>query len=137
MYANPSWRASGSVLRRNNRGQPDLWGYGISGDFPIVLVRIENPDNMELVVQMMQAHAYWRMKGLAVDLVIWNEDSSIYRDSLGERINGLIAATAEERAGQKGGIFLRRADQMSEEDRILMQTVARIVISDRGGTLAE
>ncbi|KKW20182.1 MAG: hypothetical protein UY62_C0062G0002 [Parcubacteria group bacterium GW2011_GWF2_50_9] len=137
LYANPSWRASGSVLRRNNRGQPDLWGYGISGDFPIVLVRIENPDNMELVVQMMQAHAYWRMKGLAVDLVIWNEDSSIYRDSLGERINGLIAATAEERAGQKGGIFLRRADQMSEEDRILMQTVARIVISDRGGTLAE
>ncbi|MFH0985533.1 MAG: glucoamylase family protein [Candidatus Omnitrophota bacterium] len=137
LYANPSWRASASVLRRNNRGQPDLWGYSISGDLPIVLVRIENQDNIELVVQMMQAHAYWRMKGLAVDLVIWNEDSSIYRDSLGERISGLIIADAEERAGQKGGIFLRRADQMSDEDKILMQTVARIIISDRGGTLAE
>ncbi|MFA5167275.1 MAG: glucoamylase family protein [Candidatus Omnitrophota bacterium] len=137
LYANPSWRASASILRRNNRGQPDLWGYSISGDLPIVLVRIENQDNIDLVVQMMQAHAYWRMKGLAVDLLIWNEDSSIYRDSLGERISGMIAAAAEEKAEQKGGVFLRRADQMSEEDRILMQTVARIVISDRGGTLAE
>ena len=137
LYANPSWRANASILRRNNRGQPDLWGYSISGDLPIALVRIENQDNIDLVVQMMQAHAYWSMKGLAVDLVIWNEDSSSYRDSLGERISGLIAAATEEEMGQKGGIFLRRADQMSDEDRILMQTVARIVISDRGGTLAE
>ena len=60
LYANPAWRASASILRRNNRGQPDLWGYSISGDLPIVLVRIENQDNIDLVVQMMQAHAYWQ-----------------------------------------------------------------------------
>ncbi|MBU0504027.1 MAG: cyclic beta 1-2 glucan synthetase [Candidatus Omnitrophica bacterium] len=137
LYANPSWRGSESILRRNNRGQSDLWGYSISGDLPIVLVRIENQDNIDLVVQMIQAHAYWHMKGLAVDLLIWNEDSSIYRDSLGERINGLIIANAKDRAGYNGSIFLRRADQMSDGDRILMQTVARIIISDRGGTLAE
>ncbi|MFC1657853.1 GH36-type glycosyl hydrolase domain-containing protein [Candidatus Omnitrophota bacterium] len=137
LYANPAWRSSASILRRNNRGQSDLWGYSISGDLPIVLVRIESQDNINLVVQMLQAHAYWRMKGLAVDLLIWNEDSSIYRDSLGERIIGLIAANAKEIAGQNGGIFLRRADQISEEDRILIQTVSRIIISDRGGTLAE
>ncbi len=137
LYVNPSWRANASILRRNNRGQADLWGYSISGDLPIVLVRIENQDNMDLVVQMVQAHGYWQMKGLAVDLLIWNEDSSIYRDSLGERISGLIAANTKEQAGRNGGIFLRRADQMSDEDRILMQTAARIIISDRGGTLAE
>ncbi|MDO8617762.1 MAG: hypothetical protein Q7N87_02650 [Candidatus Uhrbacteria bacterium] len=133
LYVNPVWRASASILRRNNRGQPDLWGYSISGDLPIVLVRIENKDNIDLVVQMMQAHAYWQMKGLAVDLIVWNEDSSIYRDSLGESISGLIVANAKETPGQNGGIFLRRADQMSDEDRILIQTVARIIISDRGG----
>ena len=137
LYANPAWRASASILRRNNRGQPDLWGYSISGDLPIVLLRIENQDNIDLVVQMMQAHSYWHMKGLAVDLIIWNEDSSIYRDSLGEKINGLIVANTKDMAGYNGGIFLRRSDQMSDEDRILMQTVARIIISDRGGTLAE
>ncbi|MDZ4242654.1 MAG: glucoamylase family protein [Candidatus Omnitrophota bacterium] len=137
VYANPAWRANASILQRNNRGQSDLWGHSISGDLPIVLVRIENQDNLDLIVQMMQAHAYWRLKGLTVDLVIWNEDSSIYRDSLGERISGLIAANAKEREDQKGGVFLRRADQMSEEDRILIQTVARIIISDRRGTLGE
>ncbi|MFA5430672.1 MAG: glucoamylase family protein [Candidatus Omnitrophota bacterium] len=137
LYVNPAWRASASVLGRNDRGQSDLWGYSISGDLPIVLVRIENKDNIDLVGQMLQAHAYWRMKGLQVDLVIWNEDSSVYRDDLGAMINGLIAANAEKIVNQKGGVFLRRADQMSEEDRILIQTVARIIISDRGGTLAE
>ncbi|MDD5725300.1 MAG: glucoamylase family protein, partial [Candidatus Omnitrophica bacterium] len=86
LYASSTWRAGASILRRNNRGQPDLWGYSISGDLPIVLVRIENQDNLDLVVQMMQAHSYWQMKGLAVDLLIWNEDSSVYRDSLGEKI---------------------------------------------------
>ncbi|MFA5005102.1 MAG: hypothetical protein WC561_03110, partial [Candidatus Omnitrophota bacterium] len=137
LYANPAWRASASILRRNNRGQSDLWGYSISGDLPIVLVRIENQDNIDLVVKMIQAHAYWRMKGLAVDIIIWNENSSVYRDSLGERISGLILASSKETVQKNGGIFLKRADQMSDEDRILIQTVARIIISDRGGTLAE
>jgi len=137
LYANPAWRASASILRRNNRGQPDLWGHSISGDLPIVLVRIENQENIDLVVKMIQAHAYWRMKGLAVDIIIWNENSSIYRDSLGEKISGLILANSKETAGKNGDIYLKRADQMSDEDRILMQTVARIIISDRGGTLAE
>ncbi|MHB9155981.1 MAG: GH36-type glycosyl hydrolase domain-containing protein, partial [Endomicrobiales bacterium] len=137
VYANPAWRANASVLRRNFRGQPDLWGYGISGDLPIVLVRIESQENIELIARMVQAHSYWRMKGLSVDLVIWNEDPSVYRDIMSERINGLISANAGGPSDQPGGIFLRRADQMSEEDRILMQAVARIIITDRGGTLAE
>src|SRR3989338_7630011 len=111
LYANPAWRASASILRQNNRGQPDLWGYSISGDLPIVLVRIENQDNIDLIGQMLKAHAYWRMKGLHVDLMIWNEDSSIYRDNLWMMINGLIVANAEKIVNQKGGVFLRRAGQ--------------------------
>jgi len=100
-------------------------------------VRIEDRENIELVERMVQAHSYWRMKGLAVDLVIWNEDRSVYRDIMSEKINGLITATAGGVSNQSGGIFLRRADQMSEEDKILIQTVSRIIITDKGGTLAE
>ncbi|MDD5132535.1 MAG: glucoamylase family protein [bacterium] len=137
IYANPAWRANASILKQNHRGQSDLWGYDISGDLPIVLVRIENQENIELIERMVQAHSYWRMKGLAVDLVIWNEDRSVYRDMMSERINGLISANSGGPSNQSAGIFLRRADQMSEEDKILVQTVARIIISDRGGTLAE
>ncbi|OGS17214.1 MAG: cyclic beta 1-2 glucan synthetase, partial [Elusimicrobia bacterium RIFOXYA2_FULL_58_8] len=137
IYANPEWRAHASVLRQNLRGQTDLWGYSISGDLPIVLVRIENEENIGLIARMVQAHSYWRMKGLPVDLVIWNENSSVYRDSLSEKINDLVAANAKLLTDRPGRIFSRRADQMSEEDKILVQTVARIVINDRRGTLAE
>ncbi len=137
VYSNPAWRANVSILKKNFRGQSDLWGYGISGDFPVVIVRIEHQENIELIVQMVKAHSFWRMKGLIADLIIWNEDHSVYRDSMSERINGLISSNDEARSNQPGGIFLRRADQMSEEDKILLQTVARIVITDKGGTLAE
>ena len=74
----------------NQKGQSGLWGYGISGDLPIVLVRIRNADQLELIRQAIQAHAYWRVKGLESDLVIWNEDDSIYRQNLQEMISNLI-----------------------------------------------
>ena len=88
--------------------------------------------------QAVQAHAYWRLKGLAVDLVIWNEDDSVYRQTLQEAIIDLVAASPEASlVDRPGGIFIRRGEQMSDEDRALLQTVARIVLLDDGGTLAE
>ncbi len=78
------------------------------------------------------------MKGLAVDLVIWNEDDSVYRQTLQDAIMDLIAASPEATLVDKpGGIFVRRGEQMSEEDRVLLQTVARVILLDDAGTLAE
>jgi cellobiose phosphorylase len=88
-------RASPSILIRNQQGQSGLWGYGISGDLPIVLVRIRDADQLELIRQAIQAHTYWRLKGLAVDLVIWNEDDSVYRQDLQEKISNLLASSIE------------------------------------------
>ncbi|MCX5850002.1 MAG: cyclic beta 1-2 glucan synthetase [Deltaproteobacteria bacterium] len=137
IYANASLRADPSVIIENNRGQSGLWGYAISGDLPIVLLRIADQANIELVRQLVQAHAYWRLKGLAVDLVIWNEDHAGYRQILHDQIMGLIASNIVAKLNdQLGGIFVRSTDQISEEDRILIQTVAHIIISDRSGTLA-
>ncbi len=138
IYANPGLRADASVLMRNRRGQSGLWGYAISGDLPIVLLQISDMANIELVRQLVQAHAYWRLKGLAVDLVIWNEDHAGYRQLLHEQIMGLIAAGVEANLTDRpGGIFVRAAEQISVEDRILFQTVARVIIGDTRGTLAE
>ena len=138
IYANASLRADPSVLIKNRRGQSGLWGYAISGDLPIVLLQIEDPANIDLVRQLVQAHAYWRLKGLAVDLVIWNEDHAGYRQLLHDQIMGLIAAGIEASLTDRpGGIFVRPADQISEEDRILIQTVARAIITDSRGTLAD
>ena len=138
LYANPSLRADPSILIKNRRGQSGLWGYSISGDLPIVLLQIGDPDKIDLVRQLVQAHAYWRLKGLAVDLLIWNEDHAGYRQALQEQIMGLIAAGIEAIPPDRpGGIFVRYADQMSAEDRILLQSVARVTICDNQGTLAD
>ncbi|MCK7541706.1 MAG: hypothetical protein MZV63_67875 [Marinilabiliales bacterium] len=138
IYANSSLRADRNILFENRRGQSGLWGYSISGDLPIVLLRIEDPANISLVRQLVQAHAYWRLKGLAVELVIWNEDRSGYRQLLNDQIMGLISAgVGANIIDRPGGIFVRAMDQISNEDRILIQTVARIIISDKRGTLAE
>ncbi|MGV3486106.1 MAG: GH36-type glycosyl hydrolase domain-containing protein [Planctomycetaceae bacterium] len=138
LYASSLRRAKASVLARNRQGQSGLWGYGISGDLPIVLVRIRDQDNLSLVRQAVQAHAYWRLKGLAVDLVIWNEDGSVYRQTLQETIVDLVAASTEASTiDRPGGVFIRRGEQMSEDDRALLQSVARIVLLEDRGTLAE
>ncbi|MBE0556357.1 MAG: cyclic beta 1-2 glucan synthetase, partial [Proteobacteria bacterium] len=138
IYANSTLRADASVITRNHRGQSGLWGYAISGDLPIVLLRIEDPANIELVRQLIQAHTYWRLKGLAVDLVIWNEDHAGYRQQLQEQIMGLIAAgVVHQMADQPGGIFVRPADQISSEERVLLQTVARVIVTDSRGMLAD
>ena len=98
-----------AVIASNRRGQSGLWGYAISGDLPIVLLRIGDAANIELVRQLVQAHAYWRLKGLAVDLVIWNEDRGGYRQVLQDQIIGLIAAGGEAQSDRPAGRHLRAA----------------------------
>ena len=138
IYADPARRAGPGVLRANRRGQSGLWSYAISGDAPIVLLRISDTDKIEIVRQLIQAHSYWRMKGLTVELVILNEDVSVYRQSLHDQITSLIASGIEAQMLDKpGGIFVRRLEQFSHEDRVLLQTVARVVLVDENGTLAE
>ena len=138
IYANASLRADASVIVANRRGQSGLWSHAISGDLPIVLLRIADADNIDLVRRMVQAHAYWRLKGLAVDLVIWNDDHGGYRQALQDQIMGLIAIGIGAHAiDRPGGIFVRRAEQMSEEDRILLQSAARVIVSDRKGSLMD
>ncbi len=138
VYANGTLRAESSVLSSNLRNQSGLWGQAISGDLPIVLVQIDDSAQIELVRQLVQAHAYWRQKGLAVDLVIWNEDQAGYRQQLQDLIMGLIASGIEANLiDRPGGIFVRSAQQLSPEDRTLMQAVARIVLAGNRGGLHE
>lgn len=138
IFSNKSLRTDPATILKNQRGQSGLWGYSISGDLPIVLLQIGDAANIDLVKQMVQAHTYWRMKGLMVDLIIWNEDHGGYRQVLHNNIQSLVApGFSSDSKEHPGGIFVRAADQISNEDRILFQTVAHIIISDELGTLEE
>ena len=138
VYASGLRRAPAAVIARNTRGPAGLWGHGISGDLPIVLVRIRDRHRLELVREAVEAHGYWQRKGLEVELVIWNEDTSVYRQTLHEAIMDLIRAGPDASFLDKpGGIFVRRGEQLSEEDRLLLQASARVMLTDEAGTLLE
>jgi cyclic beta-1,2-glucan synthetase len=137
IYTGPTLRAPADLIKANHQGQTGLWRHGISGDRPIVLVRIAEHDDVLLVRQLLQAHAYWRLQGLEVDLVLLYETPTGYRDELFQEIQNLIRTSDSHALADKpGGVFLRKADQMAPEDRTLLQAAARVVLVGSRGSLA-
>jgi cyclic beta-1,2-glucan synthetase len=139
IYNNPAFRADSTVISSNFRGQSNLWSHSVSGDLPIIMLHVFNQENLELVKQLVQAHAYWRLKGMEVDLVILNEDHGSYRQVLQDQILGLTVGEAGNHPshGKPGKIFVKSADQISPEDRTLFESVARVVIYDIKGSLSD
>jgi len=141
LYASPATRPSSDVIRRSSGGQPGLWAQSISGDIPIVLVRIDAVEDIALIGQMLRAHEYWRMKGLAADLVILNERSSSYVQDLQTAIETTVRKSQHPPSTiidfVRGGVFVLRADLISQETRGLLPAVARVVLSARQGTLSD
>ncbi|MES2638536.1 MAG: glucoamylase family protein [Myxococcota bacterium] len=135
LYAGPAMRADRDVLDRNRLGQSALWRFGISGDRPILLGRIANMEDRDLVRQLVHAHCYWRMKGLRIDLVILNEQLHSYGQDLQEDLEGLVRAS--HLAGVQNGVYLVRGEHLGDEDRDLLLTAARVVVDSRDGSLSE
>jgi cyclic beta-1,2-glucan synthetase len=136
IYASLIYRGDPNIIASNRYGQSKLWGYSISGDLPIVLVHIEAVASIELVRQLVQAQAYWRRKGLLVDLVILNEESSNYRQALQDQIMSLINSRVKT-PDHSGSIYVQIAEQMPPEDRILLESIARVSLSDKRGTFKQ
>jgi cyclic beta-1,2-glucan synthetase len=119
-------------------GQSALWKHGVSGDLPIVLARIANATQIDLVRQLIKAHGWWATRGLHTDLLIWNEERSGYRQELQEHILYLIASAAEARGGAgPGRVYAWRIEHLSAEDRALMGAVARCVFNGNEGRLRD
>jgi cyclic beta-1,2-glucan synthetase len=138
LFPNPLLRPPAERIEENRKGQAGLWPYGISGDLPMALVTIGEARDISLVRQMLQAHTYWRMHGLTADLVILNEEAGGYEQPLRERLEGLIQAHSTYTGkDQPGGIFLRSADQISEEDLTLLMAAASVVLVAARGTLLQ
>jgi len=138
LFPSPELRAGAEILSRNRRGQSGLWGWAISGDLPIVILSVTRAENTPLITTFVQAHQYLRMKGLSMDLVILNDGPGGYQQLLQNQIMSLVAAGAEASLIDKsGGIFVRDGQHLSPEDRLLLLSVARVVIDDRAGGLKE
>jgi cyclic beta-1,2-glucan synthetase len=138
IFADAAMRAAPAVVARNRRGQSSLWGHSISGDLPILLLTVSDVAGLDLVTKVVQAHTWWRAKGLRVDWVILVEESTGYRQNLIDRVVAQLGTGAEASYLDKpGGVFVRNADNLPEEDRVLLQAVAALTLSDRAGNLYE
>jgi cyclic beta-1,2-glucan synthetase len=137
-FAGPRLRAAAAVLAANHQGQPGLWRHGISGDRPIVLVRIGKSAEIALVRQLIAAHIFWRQKGLEVDLVVLNEHEGGYFEDLQEELRNLVRAGEDRnRLDQPAGVFIRKATHIPKEDLTLLQAAARCILVGVRGTLAD
>jgi cyclic beta-1,2-glucan synthetase len=138
LYPSSPLRPPGERLAQNQLGQDRLWPYGLSGDLPIAAVTIGEARDIGLVRQLLQAHTYWRVRGLTADLLILNEESSSYEGVLNEQLKRLVQAHSMFTGIDiPGGVFLRSVDQLPEEDLTLMLTVADVSMVAARGPLAQ
>lgn len=141
IYAGPSLRPSSEVIMRGAGPQSGLWQQSISGDLPIILLRIANIEDIRIVHQLLQAMEYWRARRLEVDLIILNERASSYVQDLQTAIETTLRtsqarppASAE---GVTGQVFVLRVDLIPPETSALLASVARVRLTGDGGGLSE
>jgi cellobiose phosphorylase len=136
-YADVSWRTTPDVIERNDQGQSALWRHGISGDVPILLLRITPDSDASIFRQVLRAHEYWRLKGLYADLVVLNEHAPDYRDEIQKDLGSLMErARWQSPRVALGNIFLLRSETISEADRRHLAACARVVLRGDEGDLA-
>ena len=137
LYGDPRLRAVDAVVA-NVRGQPELWKYSISGDLPLLLMRIANGSDAGLFRELLKVHEYLRLKGFAFDLVALNEHGASYLQDLHDTLTKMVENSPDQGwIDRPGGVFVRRADLMPEEDRTLLRATARVEMVAADGALRE
>jgi cyclic beta-1,2-glucan synthetase len=141
LYCDGALRPPAEVIKQGAQKASVLWETGISGDRPIVLVRAKDDRHIELVRQLLRAHEYWRLKQLAVDLVILNERGSSYVQDLQISLEALVrmnrSMPSMDGEDPRGAVFTLRADLVSAEIQDLLHACARAVLYGDRGSLAD
>ncbi|MFT3883636.1 MAG: glucoamylase family protein [Gemmatales bacterium] len=129
-------RSPAEIIAANTLGQSGLWSYGISGDLPLAVIRLHGLSGMGHLKQMLQAHEYWRKKGLRAELLVLCENAGGYYDeSFTEAVNQVRSIGMGDWLDKPAGIFVRKGGQMPEADRTLLLSCAQIVVDDRAGPI--
>ncbi|MDD2233858.1 MAG: glucoamylase family protein [Desulfitobacteriaceae bacterium] len=137
-YYNPLEVSRRQSILQNSKGQSELWKYGVSGDIPIVIIHISKLENLDFVKSVLLAHEYWREKGLAVDLVIFNDFIGSYEQPLSEALRHLVLASSDrDLLDRSGGVFIISTNVMPVEDQTLFKAVAKLDLDAESGSLVK
>ncbi|MFZ3071607.1 MAG: glucoamylase family protein [Anaerolineaceae bacterium] len=137
LYPQGQFRADFDTLSSNRLNQAGLWRFGISGDYPIILLELDNTEHLDLLAEVVQAQNFFRTRGVHIDLVVLNGESSSYNSELNDLIlRKICQADAEQWLNQRSGIFIRFADQMELKEQVLLKSVASVFLSGKLGSLS-
>ena len=136
LYPDPARRGARDLLLANRLGQAGLWRHGVSGDLPIVLIHVTQPEHVGHVRELLAAHAYWISHGLGVDVVILNDYPGSYLDALQEQLVSLLNEAGCS-PDQPGKVFLLRGAQLPPEDKALFETAAAVVLHGQRISIAK
>ena len=138
LHPHDALRAPATILARNRLGQRSLWKHAISGDLPILLVRIGAAEAAAVLPSVLRAHRFWRGRGISVDVVILNERLEGYVAETDDHVDRAIAqAGAEAWRDRPGGVFVVRAARLDEAERILLLSAARVVLDGSEGSIGQ
>ncbi len=119
-------------------GQPDLWRFGISGDYPLLLFCTDDEHESGMLETLVRGRALWHRRDLIVDLVVLREGISSYDGPLRERILSILRDShSEGLLGRNGGIHLLSSDQMSSGARQGLEAAAHVILTDDHRSLTE
>lgn len=137
VYTNLIGKDQRQMIPQNTRSQSSLWPHAISGDLPILLVRVSQIEHLELIRQLLKVHDYWLQKGLNSDLVILNEDESGYMQTFYDHLRDLVAVGhSQSHHHWQGKVHIIQKKHLAVEDEILLQSVAKLTLSGDAGSLA-
>ena len=140
LFSGRELRPTSNSIQRDAGAQSALWGQGISGDLPILLLRISDVADLNIVRNVLLAHEYFELKQFAIDLVILNEHAASYSQELHDAIDALVRTqprTGSKQGGAKGSIFLLRTDLVSAQTCAVLAAAARVVLAGNRGSLRD
>ena len=132
LYSPPLRKERKNSILMNEKGQSSLWAYGVSGDRPVVLVRIDNQNQLPFVVKLLTGHEYLRRLGLLFDLVILNESEEGYQQNLQEGLQRAAEQGVDRFGEGVSGVIVVAVNQMQETDKVLLEAVARVTFRAGG-----
>ncbi len=129
LFGDRSFRAAASVIEGGHPCKRRLWGRGISGDDPIVLIHVDDPE-APLLRETIAAQRYLRSCGVRFDIVLVDPQASGYvTDGPGTLRSVLGQCQVSEWIDRHGGIFIVAADQVPQGEQVHLEASARVVLN--------
>ncbi len=136
IFANPAKKAILEKLPKRKYEQSELWKYGISGDIPIILVKIKDINDSYIIKEILKAYEFIKTKNFEVEIVIVDEEKHSYENYVREEIDNLILnSQLAYLKNIKGGIFEVSKNEVSKEDLDLLEFISTIIIDGSKGGL--